>query len=150
MNSIDMTVTRPYLIRAIYEWIVDNGCTPYLVINAEYPDVAVPVQYVEEGKIILNISPTAVQGLRLANDRIEFKARFSGIPTHVFVPVLSVVAIYARENGRGMVFNDEEEGTLPPSTSSNDNSGGKGSNKNKSKDGGSEGKKSHPHLKVIK
>ncbi|HSX20557.1 MAG TPA: ClpXP protease specificity-enhancing factor, partial [Gammaproteobacteria bacterium] len=102
-----MISTRPYLIRAFYEWIVDSGCTPHLVVNAELPNVEVPRAYVESGQIVLNIAMPAVQDLSLENDAIRFKARFSGIAHEIYVPVPAVMAIYARENGRGMVFSEE-------------------------------------------
>lgn len=114
----DMTSSRPYLIRAVYEWLVDNAMTPYLLVNSTLEGVVVPVQFVENGKIILNIAPQAVQMLQLGNDLIEFNARFSGKPMEVRVPVSAVQAIYSRENGRGMVFNDEMDGGAPPEPSS--------------------------------
>ncbi len=104
-----MTPNRPYLIRALYEWLVDNGLTPHLLVDAEFPSVEVPTQFVEEGRIVLNISPTAVLGLQLDNDMIRFNARFSGKETDVFIPPLAVLGIYARENGRGMLFPDDPE-----------------------------------------
>jgi stringent starvation protein B len=104
-----MTSTQPYLIRALYDWITDNGLTPYLFVNADYNDeIAVPRQFVEEGKIILNIQENAVQGLTLDNDWISFRARFSGNQFSVFIPVPAVLAIYAKENGQGMFFKPEE------------------------------------------
>jgi stringent starvation protein B len=102
-----MTSSRPYLIRAIYQWIVDNGATPHLLVDASYPGVVVPREYVENGKIILNIGPMAAHGLKLGNEHVEFNARFSGKALPVSVPVHAVLAIYARENGQGMVFNEE-------------------------------------------
>ncbi len=114
-----MTSLKPYLIRAIYDWIVDNSCTPYLLVNAEAKDVIAPRQYVEDGRIVLNLRPQAVQGLALGDRLIEFSARFGGTPMQVKVPVAAVMAIYARENGRGMVFEeDEEDNTPPPATDS--------------------------------
>lgn len=110
-----MTSSRPYLIRALYEWIVDNGMTPYVLINAASEQVVVPRQFVENDKIVLNLNPSAVQNLQLGNDYLELDARFSGSPMHVVVPVMAVLAIYARENGKGMVFNEEEnDGDEPP------------------------------------
>lgn len=103
-----MTPSRPYLIRGIYEWIVDNEMTPYIVINANAANVSVPAEYVEDGKIILNISPLACRGLHLENDRIIFSARFSGVATQVYAPPSAILAVYAKENGRGMVFNEDE------------------------------------------
>ena len=105
----DMTPSRPYLIRAIHEWIVDNGMTPYLLVDVTFPGVMVPEQSIQDGKIVLNISPQAVQGLVLGNESIEFNARFSGTPMSVAVPIHAALALYARENGRGMVFTEEED-----------------------------------------
>lgn len=110
----EMTSSRPYLLRAIYEWIVDNSLTPYLLVNAEVDGVVVPEQYIEDGKIILNVNPTAVQALELANAGVSFSARFSGASMDLYIPIHAVLAIYARENGRGMVFNDELDGSEPP------------------------------------
>ncbi len=107
--SLKMTSTRPYLLRAIYEWLIDNQLTPYILVDAGMPNVKVPEQFVEDGKIILNIEPQAVGRLRIGNDAVEFDARFSGIGYHLFIPMLAIKAIYAFENGRGMVFNEEED-----------------------------------------
>lgn len=113
---MSMTSSRPYLLRAIYDWIVDNDLTPYLLVNAEQEGVEVPVQYVEKGKIVLNVSPRAVQALDLANERISFSARFAGRPMEVSVPISAALAIYAKENGQGMIFTDEDDGGEPPPT----------------------------------
>ena len=110
-----MTSSRPYLIRALHEWVLDNDMTPYLLVDATQEGVDVPRQSVQDGKIVLNISPQAVQGLLLSNERVEFSARFGGVSSHVSVPTAAVLAIYARENGRGMVFAEEEgDGDGPP------------------------------------
>lgn len=106
--DVEMTSTRPYLLRALYEWIVDNNMTPYLLIDAEHADVHVPSQYIENGRIVLNVSPSAVRELDLGNDGVLFSARFSGKPFEVSVPMTAVKAIYAQENGRGMVFSEED------------------------------------------
>ncbi|MGM0593153.1 MAG: ClpXP protease specificity-enhancing factor [Pseudomonadota bacterium] len=113
-----MTPSRPYLIRALYDWIVDNGMTPYVLVDAEFDSVVVPRQFVDGGKIVLNINPSAVQNLQMGNAYVELDARFSGTPMHVSVPVMAVLAIYARENGKGMVFSDEDGGgdEPPPET----------------------------------
>jgi stringent starvation protein B len=103
-----MTSTRPYLLRAFYEWICDNAFTPYLVLNTELPDVTVPKQYIQDGQIILNISPGAVTDLDLSNDWVIFQARFSGVVHDVSAPMQAVLAIYAKENGQGVVFSEEE------------------------------------------
>lgn len=102
-----MTSNKPYFIRALYDWIVDNDLTPYLLVNADSPDVEVPQEHVSGGRIVLNISPTACRGLHLDNDRIVFSARFSGQVTQIFVSPSAVMAIYAKENGRGMEFGPE-------------------------------------------
>jgi stringent starvation protein B len=110
---MSMTPSQPYLVRAIYEWIVDNALTPYVLVNAEHDATHVPRQYVENGKIVLNLGPVAVNDLDMANDYITFNARFGGKAVDVSFPVASVLAIYAKENGQGMVFN-ESEGENPP------------------------------------
>ena len=103
-----MTSSRPYLIRALYQWIVDNGMTPYILVDAEQPDVVVPDQYIQDGKIVLNIAPMAVQALVLGDGEVTFNARFSGKSMSQSIPVRAVLAIYARENGQGMMFGDDE------------------------------------------
>jgi len=108
-----MTSSRPYLIRALYEWIVDNGFTPYMLVDTAQDVVEVPRAFVENGRIILNISPEATHSLVLGNDAVTFNARFSGTAMDVHVPVDSVLAIYARENGQGMMFGEQED-TTPP------------------------------------
>jgi stringent starvation protein B len=104
-----MTSNRPYLIRAINEWLLDNNCTPHLLANAEAPGVDVPKQFIQDGKIVLNIGPNAVEGLRVTNDEVAFLARFSGVSQLVSLPISAVLAIYAKENGRGMMFNEEAD-----------------------------------------
>lgn len=138
-----MTPTRPFLIRAFYEWIVENDCTPHVVVNAEAEGVDVPEQYVEGGQIVLNIAMTAVQNLELSNEYVSFQARFSGIARSVFVPVHAVMAIYARENGRGMVFAEEEIEQPPTPPTGDDDSDKKGSSKGSKSSG-------RPHLTIVK
>lgn len=143
-----MTSTRPYLIRAFHQWIVDNDLTPYVVINAEFPNVFVPNQYIEEGRIILNISSYATDQLEITNQFIEFDASFSGAVEHISAPIQAVIAIYAKENGRGMVFGDEDDGddgdngTLPPAGSAQSGEGEKGKSKDK--------KDNRPSLRIVK
>ena len=108
-----MTSSRPYLIRAMYQWISDNNMTPYILVNAESPGVRLPEQYVENGKIVLNISQQAVSHMQQDNDWIQFSARFGGKPVQIDVPVNAVLAIYAKENGQGMVL-DRDDNTRPP------------------------------------
>jgi len=101
---MSMTSHRPYLVRALYEWILDNNCTPYILVNAHESGVEVPQNFVKDGQIVLNISPVAVQGLLVANEGLEFHGRFGGIPMRVFVPIVAIMGIYAKENGQGMIF----------------------------------------------
>jgi stringent starvation protein B len=110
-----MTSNRPYLVKAIYEWVMDNGVTPHVVINAMDESASVPQQYVDDGQIILNINPSAVQNLVIDDECIMFSARFGGKPYNIYAPMHTVLAIYAAENGQGMMFNDEQNGGPPPS-----------------------------------
>jgi stringent starvation protein B len=104
----EMSSNRPYLIRALYEWLVDNGKTPYMMVNAEYQGAIVPARFVENGRIILNVDPSAVSGLELGNEWISFSARFRGASEEILVPPGAVMGVYAKENGQGMLFPDEE------------------------------------------
>lgn len=137
----ELTSRRPYLIRALYDWVLDNNLTPHLLVAADAPGVNVPRQFVtEDGKITINISPSAVRGLTLDNQSITFSARFSGASYNVAVPPGAVLALYARENGEGMLFGEventetESEETLAT---------GPGED-------GSADKKKRAHLKVVK
>lgn len=107
---MDMTPNKPYLIRAFYEWIVDNNLTPYLVVNASIQGCKVPTQHIQNGQIVLNILPSAVGNMLMGNDAITFNARFGGKPFALTVPIKAVLAIYARENGAGTMFDAEEDG----------------------------------------
>lgn len=112
-----MTPSRPYIMRALYEWIADNECTPYMLVDASVKDVVVPRQFVKEGQIVLNISAGAVVDLEISNDAVSFNGRFGGVATDIYVPVAAVIGIYARENGQGMVFDAEDnpdDGDTPP------------------------------------
>jgi stringent starvation protein B len=102
-----MTPNRPYLIRALNEWILDNELTPHILVDAEKDGVFVPEQFVEGGKIVLNISPIAVKSLQITNESITFSARFSGNSYNIFVPINTILAIYSKENRMGMIFPDE-------------------------------------------
>ena len=103
-----MTSSRPYMIRALYEWIIDNDHTPHIVVNARAQGTSVPQRYVnKDGQIVLNIAPRAVTALDLGNSAISFNARFGGIPTDIYVPCYAILGIYARENGQGMMFDFE-------------------------------------------
>ncbi len=109
-----MTSARPYLLRAFQEWITDNGCTPYLLVNAEFPGTQVPGALIRDGRIVLNISPVAVRELQIGVEGVDFSARFGGVARQVHVPIHAVLAIYAQENGRGMVFPQDDEDDPPP------------------------------------
>ena len=113
-----MTSLKPYLIRSIYEWIIDNELTPHLLVDAENSNAVLPIQLIEDGKRVLNIRPQAIQGLILGNNEIKFSARFSGKPMNIVAPVAAVLAIYAKENGKGMIFDQEDEKpeNTPPET----------------------------------
>lgn len=102
-----MQSSRPYLARALYQWLLDNDLTPYIVVDAEQPGVEVPRQFVQNGQIVLNLSPSAVRDLVIENEALSFGARFGGRPMRVMVPTSALIAIYARENGVGMVFGHE-------------------------------------------
>ncbi|MBN7824076.1 ClpXP protease specificity-enhancing factor [Bowmanella dokdonensis] len=111
-----MTSNKPYLLRAFYEWIVDNQLTPHLVVDATLEGTRVPQEHVKDGQIVLNISPSACGKLQMSNLDVTFDARFGGVARQLIVPMPAVLAIYARENGAGTIFTPEEEGPedLPP------------------------------------
>lgn len=119
-SEITMTSSRPYLIRAVHEWIVDNSLTPQIVVDAEFEGVHVPRQYISDGRIVLNISAGAVRSLVIGNERIEFGARFGGVVFQVAVPVGAVQAVIARENGAGMSFPEETLEPEPPEGNTDD------------------------------
>lgn len=102
-----MTPSKPYLLRAIYEWIVDNQCTPYVLVAAEAPGVVAPEGIAEQGQLVLNLSPAATRHLTISNETICFETRFSGVPHQLVIPAYAVLAIYAQENGQGMSFEPE-------------------------------------------
>lgn len=139
--TIKMASSRPYLVRAFNEWILDNDCTPYIVVDAGVQGVQVPTEHVANGQIVLNISPGAVKGLVIGNGALEFSARFGGVPMQVFIPLQAVMAIYARENGEGMVFGSEPgapdpDGAQQPEPDSSSTTGSRPTGK--------------PSLKVVK
>lgn len=146
---MSMTSHRPYLVRALNEWILENNCTPYILVNAFAKGVEVPQNFVKDGQIVLNISPIAVQGLMITNEGVEFNGRFGGIPTRVYVPTSAIMGIYAKENGQGMVFDADEplpEPPIPPTERSTEPvgimSGRHGQAKGRSK--------GRPSLRVVK
>ena len=109
-----LTSRRPYLLRAMHEWMSDNGQTPHLVVDAAIDGVVVPREYVRDGKIVLNIGHAATAGLAINNDTVSFSARFGGVAFDVSLPVLAVLGIYARETGQGMIFSEDEPSPEPP------------------------------------
>lgn len=145
-----MTSSRPYLLRAMYDWIVDNGLTPYLLVDAMQENVSVPTEHVKDGQIVLNISPSAVLDLSMTDDGVMFNARFSGIPTDIYAPVSALLGVYARENGQGMLF-EPEDAPDPEPTDPDDGKGFKAEvvksapEKNQGKSASS-----RPALKVVK
>lgn len=129
-----MTSNRPYLLRALCDWILDNAMTPHLMVDATQEGVDVPDQYIDNGKIVLNIHPDAVQDFNISSDHVIFNARFNGKPSHIVIPMNAVMAVYSRENGKGMIFPDE--------TPDDD--------KTKKEKDNKKGKPGAPHLKIIK
>lgn len=119
-----MLSSKPYLFRALYDWILDSHCTPYMIVDAFRPGVEVPSQYIKNGQIVLNVSPGAVVGFSMEHESISFNARFGGVPLNVHVPMQAVIGIYARENGQGMMFEPESD-QLPPDASGSRASVGK-------------------------
>lgn len=104
-----MTPTRPYLVRAFYDWILDNGMTPYMLVDATVAGTFVPVSFVRDGRIVLNIAPAAVTELDLGVSHVSFSARFGGVAQLIRLPVSAIMAVYARENGQGMFFGNEDD-----------------------------------------
>lgn len=142
-----MTPSRPYLLRALYNWILDNHMTPHIVIDASYKGVIVPREHVEDGQIILSIAPESVHGMELKNHYIAFAARFSGVSRDIYLPIMAISAIYAEENRKGMVF-AEEVYDQPQAVNTDDNAN------NKNDESGSSVKKmknktSRPNLKIV-
>ena len=142
-----MTSSRPYLLRALYEWLLDNQLTPYIMVDASIDTVRVPKAFVKDGKIVLNIAPPAVKEFELTNQFLSFNAYFSGVVHHLHVPIMAIGAIYSFENGRGMVFSaQEEEDDPPPSGGETDVVASPGKESTEKKPG----KGSRPHLTVVK
>lgn len=110
-----MTSSKPYLVRALYEWILDNENTPYILVDTASERVQIPPGIASDGKVVLNLAPAAIQNLEMTNDHVSFSARFSGVAEEIYVPIASLMAIYARENGEGMMFpaGDDDTGAEP-------------------------------------
>ena len=137
-----MNSSRPYLVRALYEWIVDNDCTPHLLVNAEYPGVQVPPGFASDGQIVLNTSPSAVRHLHMDNQAVSFDGRFGGVAHTLYIPAAAILAIYARENGQGIVFDMEPSVASGPEEPGPDDDGPGG--------GESSRPSGRPSLKVVK
>jgi stringent starvation protein B len=138
-----MTPNRPYLLRAIYDWISDNGLTPYVLVDAAREGVRVPPQVIKNGQVVLNLAMRAVANLDLGNDWINFQARFSGASHAIHVPMAAVLALYAQENGQGMMFPAEDAGGDPPGSPRPEPDGPVGESSGKPKLG-------PPHLRIVK
>ncbi|HZJ93824.1 MAG TPA: ClpXP protease specificity-enhancing factor [Thiopseudomonas sp.] len=104
-----MNSSRPYILRALHEWIVDNECTPHLLVDINHPQVKVPPGYAADGQIVLNTAPAAVRYFTVDNEAVSFEALFSGAPFSLYVPMDAILAIYARENGQGMFFDSDSD-----------------------------------------
>lgn len=144
-----MTSNKPYLLRALNEWILDNGQTPHIIVDITAEGVNVPDQAIQDGKLVLNIAPQATRGLEMSNESISFQARFAGAPHEIFLPIDAVMAIYARENGQGMMFAQGKEDADKEQVGKEDagkESGNDGAKKDKPGDKPGRG----PHLKLIK
>jgi stringent starvation protein B len=111
-----MTPSKPYLIRGLHQWLLDNQMTPYILADTSSDDVLVPKGVANDGKVVLNLAPSAIQDLQMTNDYLSFSARFNGVAQDVYCPMPSILAIYARENGEGMMFPAESEGSQAPDT----------------------------------
>jgi stringent starvation protein B len=144
-----MTSNRPYLIRAIYDWIIDNGMTPHLMVDAEHPSAVVPMEFADDGRIVLNVAPQAVHGFHIGNDAIRFSARFGGRPFAIELAPQAVLGLFARENGQGMLFPDEEA-PLPAdqAESGGDDADAAASGADAAKDG--DNKPPRPNLRIVK
>ena len=144
------TPKRPYLLRAYFDWLVDNGLTPYLVVDATYYGVKVPVEYVKDGQIVLNLSATAV----ISHETIQFNARFRGIPQDIYIPMGAALAIYARENGDGVMFEPEkvydEQAQIPDLDQPNDFSEVVDKPKAKTTTKPKSADKASSHLRIVK
>ena len=113
-ENITVTPTRPYMVRALYQWIEDNSLTPYLMVDATLPNVSVPTEHIQEGRIVLNIARRATGNMTIDNDFIHFSARFGGVSREIWVPMQAVMGIYARENQQGMFFDPSEYANYTP------------------------------------
>ena len=113
-NNPSITPTRPYMVRAIYQWIEDNELTPYLMVDATAKNVQIPTEHVQDGRIVLNIASRATGNMSMQNDYINFSARFGGVSQDIWVPLIAVLGIYAKENSQGMFFDPNEYDNYVP------------------------------------
>lgn len=113
-DTTSLTPTRPYMVRALYQWIEDNALTPYLMVDATAKNVQVPTEHVQDGRIVLNIASRATGNMRIDNDYIQFSARFGGVSQEIWVPLIAVMGIYAKENSQGMFFDPNEYDNYVP------------------------------------
>ncbi len=144
-----MTPSRPYLLRALYNWILDNNMTPHVVIDANYKGVVVPREHVEDGQIILSIAPESIHGMEMKNHYVSFAARFSGVSRDIYLPIMSITAIYAEENRKGMVFAEEAYDHENASETSSGSISHKNDNQSSSKVKNLRSKSSRPNLKIV-
>lgn len=142
-----MIPQKPYLVRAVYEWILDNQLTPYFIVDTQFPGCRVPEEHIQDDQIVLNVSPTAVKAFNIDNDVVVFNARFSGVPRQILVPVEAINGVLSKENGQGMQFNvDYELAKTDDDTEEDVNY----SNTDHNKKDAQKNKKSTSHLKVVK
>ena len=145
-EPVPMNSNRPYLLRAIYDWISDNNLTPYVLVDAGFAGVRVPPQVVKNGQVVLNLAMRAVSNLDLGNEWISFQARFSGVSQAIHIPVQAVLALYAQENGQGMMFPADEGGENPPPSTPEPDDAPPAPDA----EGGDKPKRGAPHLRVVK
>ena len=115
-----MTSSKPYLVRALYEWILDNNTTPYILVDTSSDQVLIPQGIASDGKVVLNLAPTAIQNLEMTNEHVSFSARFNGVAEDLYCPISALMAIYARENGEGMMFPAEESDDITERSTKDD------------------------------
>lgn len=142
-----MTSSKPYLIRGLYDWLLENDVTPYLLVDANFYGVMIPQGTANDGKVVLNLMPSAIQALELDNEYISFSARFGGVAQNVYCPMASILAIYAKENGEGMMFNEEPHPAPDPDGKKAD---GKSANSKRGATAIDSKKANRPSLKVVK
>lgn len=144
-----MSPSRPYLLNALYEWILDNHCTPYIAVNASYESTIVPQEFVKDGQIILDIQPSAVHKFVLGKEVLQFSARFGGVSRDLYIPIPAITAIYAKETGGGMVFPENEYDGVE-SAGGGQSSGASGSNQGPGSSSPSGGGPKKPNLRIVK